>query len=397
VISRLGGGLSRREFIQGSLLTTGGLLAGLPTIPAFDLAQNGKPPVAPPEKKLGVLEFAGEATVPLQRAFGAELDGRLYANLAELSPQTRITPTESFYIRTRISDLLVRQQLDSIQVNGLVERPFALPVQELSRSTKPMGAHLMECAGNARIIHFGLMSVAEWSGVHIAEVLEDLKPRPEATRVLVSGFDEYRRASNSSLPGASWVFRLDELKSTRAFLATAMNAEPLTADHGAPVRLVVPGWYGCTCVKWVNQITLVDESAAATLQMQEYASRTLQEGIPELARDFQPPVIDQAAMPVRIEKWTAGERIFYRVFGILWGGSSPIKKLEIQFNPEAEYVAVETVRKNGNDPWSFWSHTWTPRTAGTYSIRLRVKEPKVVARRLDAGFYIRAVQITEVS
>jgi len=50
----------------------------------------------------------------------------------------------------------------------------------------------------------------------------------------------------------------------------------------------------------------------------------------------------------------------------------------------------------GNDPWSFWWHTWTPKASGTYAIRLRVKEPAISARRLDSGFFVRSVEIAEV-
>ena len=388
--------LNRRRFMQKSVLAGGALLTGVESFAGLLPFQTGKTEPSS-EKKLGIVDFANEAAVPLQRAFGAELDGRMYADLAQLTPETPRNPTASFYIRTRASDLLAQQNLTSIQIDGLVQQPSSLPVQEISRSKKPMGLHLMECAGNARIIHFGLMSVAEWSGVLISDVLDNSRPKSEATRIMVSGFDEYRRSSNSSLPGASWVFRLDELKSAGAFLATEMNGEPLTADHGAPVRLFVPGWYGCTCIKWVNRITLVDDSVEATLQMQEYASRTLQNGVPQLALDFQPAMIDQAAMPIRVEKWGSGDRIFYRVIGILWGGSTPVKRLEIQFNPDLEYVTVDSVHQRFNDPWSFWMHTWKPKKAGTYDIRLRVKEPQVSARRLDAGFYLRTVQITEAS
>jgi len=164
----------------------------------------------------------------------------------------------------------------------------------------PLGLHLMECAGNTRVAHFGMISVADWAGVPLSEILDSAKVKSGATRVLISGFDRYAKASASSIPGASWVFTLKELKAARAFLATEMNGQPLTADRGAPVRLVVPGWYGCTCVKWVDRITFVDESAEATSQMQEYAARTHQKGSPRFAREFQPAVIDQAAVPIRV-------------------------------------------------------------------------------------------------
>ena len=179
---------------------------------------------------------------------------------------------------------------------------------------------MLECSGNARNGHFGLLSSAEWHGIPLSRVLERLSIRSEATRVSIAGFDDHSEpSSGNSTPGASWIFSFDELASTGAFLATRMNGEPLPADHGAPVRLFVPGYYGCTCIKWVNEIALVDDSAPATSQMVEFASRTHQDGTPSLARDYQPALMDQAAMPVRVEKWLADGRVSYRIVGISVG------------------------------------------------------------------------------
>jgi hypothetical protein len=130
--------------------------------------------------------------------------------------------------------------------------------------------------------------------------------------------------------------------------------------------------------------------------MQEYAARTMQSGVPIMARDYKPAIIEQAAMPIRIEKWVEDEKARYRVVGILWGGSAPVKILQIRFNPEESYGDVHEVEQTNNDPWSFWSHIWEPKQPGSYLIRLRIAAPTVVARRLDAGYYMRSVDISEV-
>ncbi len=98
-------------------------------------------------------------------------------------------------------------------------------------------------------------------------------PLRKATRVLVSGFDDHSQPSRSSVAGASWIFTFEQLEAAGAFLATEMNGKPLSPDHGFPVRLVVPRWYGCACIKWVNEILLVDEEAPVTSQMREFAGR----------------------------------------------------------------------------------------------------------------------------
>jgi DMSO/TMAO reductase YedYZ molybdopterin-dependent catalytic subunit len=345
---------------------------------------------------LGVVDFTGEARVPMDEAFGAELDGRLYTDLSKVSAENSIVPVEQFYIRTRASKLLDNTKPWAIPLGGLIEQPFRISVQGLKKMSSPRGLHLMECAGNARNAHFGMISVASWTGAPLSDVFERAKAKLDAKRVLISGFDSYATKSASSVPGASWVFTAEELKKAGAFLATEMNGSPLTSDHGAPLRLVVPGWYGCTCIKWVNEINFVNDAAVATSQMQEYAARTMQNGVPQLARKYKPAMIEQAAMPIRIEKWVVAEKIRYRVVGIVWGGSVPVKKLEIRFNPEEEYVAVDDFQQTATVPWSFWTHSWTPQQPGTYMIRLRVTDLDVVARRLEAGYYMRTVEISEI-
>jgi DMSO/TMAO reductase YedYZ molybdopterin-dependent catalytic subunit len=347
-------------------------------------------------EQLGLADFIREVRVEMETALGTELDGRLYTDLSKLTSQNPVTAEEKFYVRTRASKLLRDQKSWQVSVDGLVKQPLNLTIEDLNRAVKPMGLHLMECAGNVPLVDFGMISVTSWTGVPLAEILDSSGAKPQVSRVMITGFDQYATNSMTSVAGASWVFSIGELKAAEAFLATEMNGKPLAADHGAPVRLVVPGWYGCTCIKWVTAITFVDDMAEATSQMREYAARTHQNGLPELARDFQPATIDPAAMPIRVEKWLVEEKIKYRVVGIAWGGTTPVKTLMIRFNPEEDYVPVNNFAQTKNDPWTLFTHPWSPKEPGTYSIRFAVKDPSVRTRRLDSGYYVRSVEISEV-
>jgi DMSO/TMAO reductase YedYZ molybdopterin-dependent catalytic subunit len=219
----------------------------------------------------------------MDSAFGSELDGRLYTSLSVLSKESLVTPADRFYIRTRASQILPKPESWTISLDGLVAAPRKLKIGDLQAAAEPLGLHLMECAGNTRAAHFGMISVGEWTGVLISEILSDAKAKSSATQVLISGFDRYVTNSVTSAPGASWIFPLAELAKSGAFLATQLNSLPLARDHGAPIRLVVPNWYGCACIKWVDQISILDDSAASTSQMLEYATRTHQIGRPNLA------------------------------------------------------------------------------------------------------------------
>jgi len=392
--------LTRRDFAKTASLCAGAFLSGLEILSGLqsysNAGQGTSTDLFSGGKQTGLVEFLHEPTLELDQPQGAELDGRLYTDLANIPMDSEIVPLEKFYLRTRASKLLPAPRSWRVRVDGRVEKPRSWTVEELKRAAKPQGAHLMECAGNVPLVKFGLISVADWAGVPLAEILDGVSAKLATSRVLVTGFDEYATPSRTSVPGASWIFTAKELKAARAFLATEMNDQPLTADHGAPIRLVVPGWYGCTCIKWVQKISLVSETAEATSQMQEYAARTHQKGMPGLAREFQPATIDFAAMPIRLEKWVVGGKVKYRVAGIAWGGTSPVKSLVIRFNPEEEYVPVEHFSQAKNDPWTFWTHAWSPKEPGTYSIRLMVKDQGVRTRRLDSGYYVRSVEISEV-
>lgn len=332
--------------------------------------------------------------VQLERILGSGLDGRLFTNLESLNPDALITANERFFIRTASSPGL--QAPRAISVTGLVSRPQTLDLRQLEGMAAPAGTHLIECAGNTDTAAFGLISAARWDGIPIASLIERADPARSAEMVLVSGVDDSTRSSQTSAPGASWIFARADLERSKAFLAVRMNGDPLPQDHGAPLRLVVPGWYGCACIKWANRIELVGESAAATSQMREYASRTHQPGQPALARDYIPATIDTAAMPVRVERWVRGGRTAYRVVGIIWGGSRPTNALLIRFKHTEDWVPVsECPLPASATTWSMWSHWWSPDAPGRYDIVLKVGDPSLPTRRLDLFFYVRSVEVTE--
>ncbi len=346
--------------------------------------------------RLGVLPFAAEPRDPLETEIADGLDRRLYTDLSKVARDRLITPAEEFFMRTGVPDRLDPASPWRIRIDGLVKRPIGLSPADLEPRAAATGTHLVECAGNSRATRFGLISNAEWSGVPLSRLLAEAGPLPQAAAVRISGFDDHSRASTNSEAGCSWIFPLRQLVSAGAFLATRMNGRPLTLRHGAPVRLVVPGWYACCCIKWLNRIELVDGDQPATSQMREFAARTHQDGVPRRAADYRPATIDRAALPVRIEKWRAGGRILYRVAGIDWGGDGKASRLMIRFSPQDSYQPVDSQAHRGGSSWGVWVHPWKPVVPGRYLIQLKVDDPKVSARRLDAGLYLRGVVVDEV-
>jgi DMSO/TMAO reductase YedYZ molybdopterin-dependent catalytic subunit len=336
--------------------------------------------------------------VPLHKTVGAGLDARLFSDLSALTPDALITPTGHFFVRTARPRAAATTDPWRLAISGLVARPQDVAIDRLRTMASPAGVHLIECAGNARSGGFGLISAARWDGVPLADLLALARPADAATHVLVTGVDDQAQ-SLTSVPGASWVFARRDLEDARAFVATTMNDAPLTPDHGAPIRLVVPGWYGCACIKWVTSIALVDATAAATGQMREFAARTHQQGVPPRAADYQPATIDLAAMPIRVERWRLPDRTLFNIVGIVWGGGRRRPPLLIRTTPREPFVPVNgcaTTPAASDLPWAIWTHVWQPPGEGIYQIVLKSADPAVPTRRLDLYFYTRTVRLREL-
>jgi DMSO/TMAO reductase YedYZ molybdopterin-dependent catalytic subunit len=378
---------SRREFLAAS---TAMLSAGL----ARPIGQE-RAPVPADARFERVVPFAAAqapGAPPLNRLLGEGLDARLFTDLSRVDDQP-ITPTDQFFVRTAAPRGLAPPRPWTIDVDGLVASPYGFDVNTLAREAAPAGTHVFECAGNAHQANYGLLSAARWDGVPLSTIVERARPSGDGGYVLVSGVDD-SGPSTTSVPGCSWIFSRVDLERTRAFLAVGINGADLPADHGAPARLVVPGWYGCAGVKWVNRITVVPPDSAATTQMIEYSQRTHQRGLVKLAAEFAPATIDTAAMPIRVERWNQRGRPLYRVIGVMWGGMQPTSDLLIRFKNTEEWVAVDNCPVPASTAtWTVWSHWWRPSIARRHEIVLKVADPSVPTRRLDVFYYIRDIDI----
>jgi DMSO/TMAO reductase YedYZ molybdopterin-dependent catalytic subunit len=326
---------------------------------------------------------------PFNRLLGRGLDARQFFDLSTLTPEKLVVPASEFYVRTATPAAFPREPW-SLAVDGTRRR---VDLEKLRPRETDFGEVLLECAGNTDPSNFGLISTARWRGVPIDVVLDAAGPPPRARRVVIGGVDDHP-PSRSSSPGASWNFAIDDLTAAGAFLATRMNDAPLAPIHGAPARLVVPRWYGCAAIKWVNAIQFAHDDEPPTAQMREFAVRTFQHGPPALAREYRPVVIQHAAAPTRVEQWLIGDQVVYRVIGILWGGARPTNRLSIRFGSREPWVPVESCPMPPTTrTWALWSHTWRPSAPGRYRIALRIDDRELPSDRLDMFFYVRDVEI----
>lgn len=379
---------------------------------------------------MGPLEVPGlrEEIYPLGQKVWPGRDARKLADLAVLVDRPRVaTPQCDFFVRTEVPDgwcwdgdtaswrirVTGLKKSDALDLN--LDRLRCLP-QESVRVA-------VECSGNVMAFAFGLLSLGEWRGVPWRQVVELLAPsgvHAGATHVEIKGFDEESRPSNPprgfcrSGPGASWIFALDDLEAHEALLALELGGEPLDLDHGAPVRLVVPGWYGCSNIKWVEELRFCDASEPSTAQMREFAGRTgQQQPPPTLAKAWLPATMPFSATLCKAEQWASKDgHLVCLLKGLLWGGEpgaweDKLSALSLSIflenaskhNRETDVVKVEMDDNpaGGRWEWQAWRAAWVAPRPGMYRISLRAPRARPDTWKINHGAFDRLLRVVRRS
>ncbi len=213
-------------------------------------------------------------------------------------------------------------------VHGLVDQPWTFTLDDLKRFPAVSRLAFIECSGNSSIewkgptgktvqdTH-GLTSTSEWTGVALKTLLQEVGVKPEASWMLAEGGDA--AAMTRSLPLAS---NLNE-----AMLCYAQNGEPLRPEQGYPLRLVIPGWEGNTCIKWLRRLKL----GTAPFMTREETSHYTDLMPDGTARQFT-MVMDAKSV---ITSPSGGQRIqpgFVEVRGLAWSGRGRITEVEVSMD-----------------------------------------------------------------
>jgi len=244
---------------------------------------------------------------------------------------------------------------------------------------------VMECSGNTRSWRFGLLSAARWTGgIKLTDILFNLgnispslllKP-DQKKHILIEGYDRHSRSGGGRM-GASWIFPQSKIKDI--FIAWEMNGEPLPKDHGFPLRLVVPNWLGCTHIKWVTGIFIVDgDKVKPTSQMEEFRGRVHASMAPRNRASDWSARMGLSATPWRVERWRdvtdddGGGNVVYKIVGLLWGSGfdggdveEDNYKLMIRFNG-IKFIPVEYIKPRSSSwMWTQWCHIIPHNTINT--------------------------------
>jgi sulfite oxidase len=183
----------------------------------------------------------------------------------------QVTPLDTFYGRNHGPFPSGDTASWLLRVDGLVDRPLELSVDELRHRFPPRKlVATLQCAGNRRadLMEFrdipgqvpwgpGAISTARWSGVALADVLAEAGLRADAAHIAFTGADVSQDAHPPQPFGAS--IPVAKATSAEVLLAWEMNDQPLPIAHGAPLRVVVPGWIGARSVKWLQRVTALAE------------------------------------------------------------------------------------------------------------------------------------------
>jgi DMSO/TMAO reductase YedYZ molybdopterin-dependent catalytic subunit len=186
-----------------------------------------------------------------------------------------LTPNERFFVRSHFGPPPPEQIAEHVwrlHVKGLVDRPLELTLKDLAKFDRVSLTAVMQCSGNGRAFHRpraagvqwerGAVGNAKWTGVRLRDVLSHVGVQPSARHLQMLGAD---RPVVAMTPLFLRSIPIEKAMHPDTLLATHMNGEPLPLLHGAPLRLITPGWMGDACVKWLTDLTLLAEEAKRIL------------------------------------------------------------------------------------------------------------------------------------
>ena len=250
----------------------------------------------------------------------------------------------------RIDTALVPPSVDpdawELRVDGLVEEPFTLTFDELLAMRLEEHRITLTCVSNP--VGGDLLGTGTWTGVPVRTLLARAKPLPEADMVLSHSIDGF----TASTP-------LEAMTDERASLvAVGMNGEPLTPEHGYPVRLIVPGLYGfVSATKWVTRIevTRFDQAEAYWTQR---------------GWDAEAPILvaSRIDVPRGLDSVPAGEVV---VAGSAWAEQAGVAAVQVQAGTTGEWIDSDLGTEADADTWRQWRAALPDVEAGRHSVTVR--------------------------
>jgi sulfane dehydrogenase subunit SoxC len=293
-----------------------------------------------------------------------------------------ITPLGLHYLLTHFDIPHVDERTWKLEVGGRVDRPTTLTLDQLKELPARTLSVTLECAGNGRALLARralsqpwlqeAVGTAEWTGTPLAPILNEAGLAHEAVEVVFTGLDrgiqgEIEHVYERSLTVA-------EALRDEVLLAYAINGQPLPPQHGAPLRLIVPGWYGMTHVKWLQAITVVNEPFRGWQQDVAYHVRESEE---EQGRPVTRILPRALMIPPGFPEFLSRTRIVdsgpCKLEGRAWSGWAAIERVEVSDDGGRSWAEAELRAPVGEFAWRGWTYEWQAEP-GAYELWCRASD-----------------------
>ena len=279
-----------------------------------------------------------------------------------------VTPVGLHYLLTHYDIPEVDPGPWRLEVDGLVERPLSLSLEDLRSRPAVEEVVTLECAGNGRALvdpHvtsqpwlLEAVGNARWHGAPLGSVLEEAGVREGAVEVLFTGLDRgveggEEQSYARSLPLA------DALRG-EVLLAHGLNGGPLPPQHGFPLRLVVPGWYGMTSVKWLSRITVLGKAFEGYQMHAAYRLRHQEDDEGEPLSRMQ---VRALMLPPGIPEFLSRARVVpagtCELSGRAWSGEADVAGVEVSTDGGETWAEAELGDDSlGRWAWRAWTFIW---------------------------------------
>ena len=322
-----------------------------------------------------------------------------------------ITPVGLHYLLTHYDIPEVDGTSWRLEVDGLVDRPLSLSLDELRARPAVEIAVTMECAGNGRahvephVVSqpwlLEAVGTAKWRGTPVAGLLDEARISDGAIEVLFTGLDRGVEGGEEQVYARS--LPLAEVLAGDAILAYEVNGVPLPPQHGFPLRLVVPGWYGMTSVKWLARLSVVDEPFDGYQMNHSYRRRQHEDDPGEPIARMAPRSL---MVPPGIPEFLSRSRVLEagpcELQGRAWSGESEIAAVEVSVDGGVAWTEAEL----GDDvlgrwAWRGWRFVWDAEP-GEYELCSRARDAAGSTQPLEppwnlGGYMNNAVQRVAVT
>jgi DMSO/TMAO reductase YedYZ molybdopterin-dependent catalytic subunit len=294
-----------------------------------------------------------------------------------------ITPVGLHYLLIHYDIPEVDPNAFRLEVDGLVERRLSLTLDDLRAREAVELAVTMECAGNGRAALtprplsqpwlLEAVGTARWRGVTLRSVLEEAGVLERAVEVLFTGLDRgveggIEQQFQRSLP-------FEEALRDEVLLAHEMNGGPLPPQHGFPLRLLVPGWYGMTSVKWLARIEVLERAFDGYQQRTSYRLRKNEEeeGV-AVGRMLPRSLLVPPGKPEFLtrERFLSSEPV--RLEGRAWSGWAPVVEVEVSTDGGTTWAEAKLGEAESPWAWRSWTSEWRPPAPGRYELCSRARD-----------------------